>query len=63
MTETEALHSVLKAWEALPQGRHTPRQVETWMREHMWHAANDAREALGMERTDRDAHGNPREVR
>lgn len=53
MTPTQALENVVKAWEAIPAGKHRPREIEAWMKNQMWHAVNDAREALGFVRTDR----------
>lgn len=53
MTEREALERLVKAWEAIKPGHNSPGQTERWLRDHMWHAINDAREVLGVARTDR----------
>lgn len=55
MEERKALQSVVRAWESLPTGDYRPREIERWLQNQMWHAVNDAREALGQKRSDRDA--------
>lgn len=54
-----ALRRILAAWDVLPGGKpHSVEKVEAWLRDPIWHAINDCREALGEKRTDRDAAGN-----
>ena len=46
--ERVALDAVVDAWEALPGGRgHSPRAIETWMRDHLAPAIRNARVVLG----------------
>jgi macrodomain Ter protein organizer (MatP/YcbG family) len=47
-TTEEALRNVVRAWEALPRGNHTPAEVEGWMHRHMKPAIDRARRLLGM---------------
>lgn len=42
-----ALRKCVRAWEALPQGNHSPRTVEAWMRDFLKPAIDNARELLG----------------
>lgn len=52
MSKQQALLNVIKAWEELPTGNYSPMQIETWLKDSMWHAVNDAREALNLVRSD-----------
>jgi hypothetical protein len=54
MTHQEALESIVKAWEVLPAGDYSSLEVQYWLENEMWNAVNNAREALGMKRTDRE---------
>jgi len=46
VTTVEALRKVVEAWEALPEGHYSPREVERWMHRHMKPAIDAARAAL-----------------
>jgi hypothetical protein len=46
MSESEALRKVVKAWEALPEGRYSPREVERWLCREMKPAIDAARAEL-----------------
>lgn len=52
MNEREALEKVVEAWEVLPAGMYTPREIALWIREHMTPAINEARRSLGREAFD-----------
>lgn len=47
-----ALESLVRAWERLPSGHYSPREIERWLREEMTPAINIARDALA--RSERD---------
>lgn len=42
-----ALSDLIDAWEALPQGHHSPGAVERWLRHHMKPAVDAGRGAIG----------------
>jgi hypothetical protein len=46
MTEREALQQLVKAWEALPTGNYSPRQIQRWLSEHIKPAIDKARLVL-----------------
>lgn len=48
MTDEErVLKQVIEAWEALPEGHHSPRTIEQWLHEHMKPAIDAARAITG----------------
>lgn len=44
----ELIKSIVVAWEALPEGNHTPRAVESWLRNKMFPKIQKARVYLGV---------------
>ena len=46
MTNSEALKSVVAAWESLPEGFHTNDEINDWLQGEMAPAIHDAREVL-----------------
>ncbi|MFA6180470.1 MAG: hypothetical protein WC696_12730 [Candidatus Methylopumilus sp.] len=42
----KALKKIIKAWEALPEGNYTPRQIERWLCDRMKPAIDAGRAAL-----------------
>jgi hypothetical protein len=53
MNEREALALIVKEWELLPMGRHSPGRVQDWLVAHMAPAINAARDVLA----DKPKHG------
>jgi hypothetical protein len=47
----EELRDVVRAWETLPRGHHSPRVVQQWMRDELHPAICRARDALGLPNT------------
>ena len=49
LTEHEQIiMQVIEAWEALPGGYHSPKEVERWMHNYMKPAIDAARKAMGQ---------------
>lgn len=56
MDRETALRNIIAAWNNLPSWSSTS-EIQSWMSGPMWHAVNDAREALGIPRTDAGGPG------
>lgn len=57
MTEKQALKKIVAAWESLPEGNHSPRVVERWMREKMKPAIDTCRDVLSPQGSEDTSNG------